>query len=179
MKVYKKILDAVIKAVTQFLGVLISAIVVIIVLQVFTRYIVKSPLMWTEQTCRFIFIWMMMLGIPCLFHRRDFMAFDLLLESAHGKLYHILRLIIDAFIITFAIFWLSGDIQLIMGTYKKWTTGVRIPYYVLYGVQGISAFLLFNVMFYQFLEQLIAMIKGEDKEKVIADDKADGEVEAK
>jgi len=107
-----------------------------------------------------MFIWMMMLGIPCLFNKKEFMAFDLLTESFKGGAYHIVRMFIDAVICVFAIFWLYGDINLIMGTFQKWTTGVRIPYYCLYAAQGVSALLLFWVMFTQFIEQIIAWTKG-------------------
>lgn len=154
LKTYRKILDGIIRAIVHFLAFLLTSVVVIIALQVISRYLIGSPLMWTEQLCRFIFIWMMMLGIPCLFHNKNFMAFDLILEGIKGIPHNILRMVIDLVIIAFAVFWLQGDTLLIAGTYKKWTTGVRIPYYMLYCVQGISAFLLFNVMLLQLLEEI-------------------------
>jgi len=156
----RRILDKVISVVSHFLTALITLVVVFIVAQVFWRYVLGTPLMWTEQLCRFMFIWMMMLGIPCLFNKKEFMAFDLLTESFKGGAYHIVRMFIDAVICVFAIFWLYGDINLIMGTFQKWTTGVRIPYYCLYAAQGVSALLLFWVMFTQFIEQIIAWTKG-------------------
>ncbi len=159
MRLNRKILDTLIKGVTQLLGAMITCIIVFIVMQVIWRYGFGKPLLWSEQLCRFIFIWMMMLGIPCLFNRKDFMAFDLLLESIKGVPYHLVRILIDLAIVCFAVFWFKGSTALIAGTFQKMTTGVRIPYYCLYGAQTVSAVLTFWVMVSQLLEQFVAMFK--------------------
>ena len=54
-----------------------------------------------------------------------------------------------------------------MGTYTKFTTGVRIPYYCLYGAQNISALLIFWVMGTQVVQDAVSLVKNWNKKEEI------------
>ena len=45
------------------LTIILVVMMAVLLLQVFFRYIVKSPLLWTEELSRFLLIWMGMSGI--------------------------------------------------------------------------------------------------------------------
>ena len=62
METLKKIDDVFEKIVTYVCAALLLIIVVVTVLSVFFRYVVNSPLMWTEEACRFSAIYMVFLG---------------------------------------------------------------------------------------------------------------------
>ena len=50
-------------AAVKFVGfLLLSVMTAIIVLQVFYRYVLSSSLSWSEESARYIFIWIVMLG---------------------------------------------------------------------------------------------------------------------
>lgn len=155
-----KALNAVIKVIGMLLRVLLIVTVSLTCLQIVFRYLLNQPLTWTEQLSRYCFIWMMMLGIPVLFHRKDFMAFDLILNMFPKKLHNVVRVLIDIGISLFAIFWLVGSINLCAGTMNKMTSGVRIHYYWLYGAQAVSALLILWVMLTQAVQNTLHMIKG-------------------
>ena len=55
----------------------LAVAVAIIAVQVFWRYVLGSPLAWTEEVSRYIFIWIVMLGIPIMFNRDIAICFDL------------------------------------------------------------------------------------------------------
>ncbi len=131
---------------------MLSIDVLLVVLQVFTRYVLKSPLSWTEQVARYLFIWMMLLGIPIMFHRKIFMAFDLLQDALGPKGKRILSLIITIAICVFAAFFFKSSLHLCLSTRGRRTAGIEIPLYFIYGAQPVSAFFLFIVMFNQLLK---------------------------
>lgn len=155
-----KALDAVMKGIGVILRILLIITVCLTCLQIGCRYLLNRPLTWTEQLSRYCFIWMMMLGIPVLFHRKDFMAFDLILNAFPTKIHNVVRVLVDIGICLFAIFWLVGALNLCAGTMNKMTSGVRIHYYWLYGAQAVSALLILWVMATQAVQNTIFAIKG-------------------
>jgi TRAP-type C4-dicarboxylate transport system permease small subunit len=61
-------------------GVLFLAMVVIIVIQVIARYVLRSSLSWTEETSRFFFIWIVLLGTVIGVHDHSHVAVEFLLN---------------------------------------------------------------------------------------------------
>ena len=59
---------------------LLLAMVVIIVVQVIARYILGSSLSWTEETSRFFFIWIVLLGTMIGVHDGSHVAVEFLLN---------------------------------------------------------------------------------------------------
>ena len=135
---------------------MIVVTVILIAMQIFMRYVVSRPLSWTEQVSRYLFVWMMMLGIPIMFHRKMYMAFDLLFDALSAKQQKILGLVIKAAICCFAVFYFRHSLNLCIQTWGRLTAGVKIPLYLVYGAQPVSAFFIFLVV----LNQLIQDFKG-------------------
>ncbi len=165
-----RLLEKVIKVLGVFLRILLIITVALISFQIFSRYVLGKPTTWSEQLCRFMFIWMIMLGLPVLFYQKSFMAFDLILDKFPGKSREVVVLIIDIVICVFAVFWFYGAYSLCAGTMKKLTSGVRIHYYWLYGAQGVSALLILWVMLTQTFDQLKILL-GKNKDPGKEDDK--------
>ena len=55
----KRILD---KAVEGFLGVLVCAVCLVVLWQVFTRIVLNNPSSWSEEVCRYLLIWTSFVG---------------------------------------------------------------------------------------------------------------------
>jgi TRAP-type C4-dicarboxylate transport system permease small subunit len=159
-----KPLDFVIKVIGYLLRILLIAAVFFIFVQVVCRYALNAPLTWTEQISRFVFIWMMMLGIPVLFHRKAFMAFDLLLQAIPGKAQVVASILIKVAVCIFAVFWFRGALELCIGTANKLTSGIRINYYWLYGAQIVSSALIFWVMLTQVVQETAGIFGKRGKE---------------
>ena len=162
-----KVLDAIMKGIGMLLRFMILAAAAIVLTQVFCRYALGKPLMWSEQTCRFMFIWMMLLGFPVMFHNKRFMSFELVLEMFPFRPRGIITVFIKLCVCAFCVFWFYGAVMLIVGTFTKYTTGVRIPYYCLYGAQNLSALLIFWVMGTQVVQDTVSLIKNWNKKEEI------------
>ena len=79
----RKVVDGLMKVIQRIMGALLACAVLLVLVQVFFRYLLKAPLGWTDQLCRFLFVWIVFLGLPVLFHKKAATAFDLL--SSHLK----------------------------------------------------------------------------------------------
>lgn len=55
--------------------------VAIIMAQVVSRYLINSPLSWTEEAARFLMLWMTGLIAPTAYRRGGFVAIDMLLSA--------------------------------------------------------------------------------------------------
>lgn len=140
----------------RIVTIMITATVIIILLQVFMRYVISSPLSWTEQVARYLFIWMMMLGVPIMFYRKMYMAFDLVFDSLPPKMQKVLSIIIKVTIAIFALFFFRHSLTLCIKTWGRMTSGIKIPLYCIYLAQPVSAICIFFVM----LSQLLVEVKS-------------------
>ena len=79
-------------------GVLFVAIIVLTITQVFCRFVLDSPLVWSEELSRLLFVWMTMFGAPVLTYQRAHLAIPELArslpEKAQGWLDLLLSLIV-------------------------------------------------------------------------------------
>lgn len=62
MSIFIKISDFINEVIKKICFLLLVAMTVIIVIQVFYRYVIGSSLSWSEEIARYIFIWIIMLG---------------------------------------------------------------------------------------------------------------------
>lgn len=130
--------------------------VLIVVVQVFFRFVLKAPLGWTEQICRLLFLWAIMLGIPVVFYEKCDLVFDVLFEKFSPKSQKIMHCVFALLSIGFCVFYLIAGMNLCIKTGTRMTAGVKMPMNVLYGAQPVCAVLLLFV----FIERLIRAFKS-------------------
>jgi TRAP-type C4-dicarboxylate transport system permease small subunit len=61
-------------------AVLMAAILAVLGLQVFTRYVLGNPLSWTEEVARHLFIWMVFFGASAAIRDGTHVSIDLLVS---------------------------------------------------------------------------------------------------
>ena len=66
---------------------LLAITVVLVVLQVFFRYVLNSSLSWSEEAARYLFIWAAVLGFSSSMEARRLFSFEMLFArlSARGR----------------------------------------------------------------------------------------------
>jgi TRAP-type C4-dicarboxylate transport system permease small subunit len=151
------------KFIEAILIVLLSTAVLLIVAQIIWRYVLRSPLGWTEQVARAEFIWMIMLGIPVMFNRYITMSFDLILSKIKGGANTTLRILINLIGLSFCVFYFIASLTLCINTGSRMVTGMPIPLNALYSAQPTCAALLFIVLVKQTVEILQKAVRKEDK----------------
>ena len=105
MDTLSKINKRLIRVIEITLAVLLLVAVLFILAQVFFRYVLHHPLDWTEQSSRYLFIWMMMLGASVVFYRDSAMSFDLILNSVKPRAQFVLKTVIYVLVIGFSLYY--------------------------------------------------------------------------
>ena len=136
--------------------------VILVVAQVFWRYVLVDPITWSNQVVRAFFCWMTYLGIPVLFHRNIMMSFDLIQDLLPERQHDLLKILFRILGIGFCImwFWFSMELCMAKTSVGKFFPGLipiihQIPKNALYSAQPVCCVLTTIV----FLKQIVELTK--------------------
>ena len=161
MFIVKKTLDAVELLLKCVVTATLTAFTVLVAIQVVSRYAFHSPLPWSEQTARYLFIWMILLEMPVLFRNKGNMAFDLLLKRLPLGAQKFMGIVIALLIAAFAAVYFSAGYDLVVRSVGKTVAGLGIPRNTVYLAQPVGAGLLFIVALEQAADMITALFRKE------------------
>lgn len=135
--------------------IIIMAVMVVNVLwQVFTRYVVGTPSSFTDELARYLMIWVGVLGAAYVSGRNMHVAIDVLPSRSSSKTQKRLSRIVNSLIILFALSALViGGIRLVYISYLlgQQSPALQIPLAVVYMVMPLSGLL---IIFYKVSDLL-------------------------
>lgn len=109
------------------LSAAMAALIAAIFLQVFFRYALNSPLAWPEEAGRYLFIWIVFLGIPEAYRDGKHLGMDLFVS----RLPHVLRVIlartVEVVILVIAVVTTWFSIDLVELTMRQTAPVLKIP----------------------------------------------------
>ncbi len=136
-------------AVDQVLGGVLALVMGLLVLdvlwQVFTRFILRSPSFFTDELARYLLIWVGLLGAAYVAGQRLHLAIDLLPNRLHGRAGQALAAIIEGIIALFAItVMVIGGVRLVSLTLLLGQTSaaLQVPLGIVYTALPISGALI-------------------------------------
>lgn len=91
------------KSLEWILVFLMSILVVDVLWQVISRYVMNSPSSFTDELAGFLLIWVGLLGAAYVAGKREHLAIDLLIQKSSPQRKFKLEMIISAIIVVFAI----------------------------------------------------------------------------
>jgi TRAP-type C4-dicarboxylate transport system permease small subunit len=137
------------KKVDKILGTALSLIMGIMVVnvlwQVFTRFVMETPSSFTDELARYLMIWVGVLGAAYISGRRMHVAIDLLPAKLNKEGQVKLKVFINCIIIIFCFFALvSGGSRLVYITFvlEQYSPALQIPLALVYVVIPISGLLI-------------------------------------
>lgn len=96
-----------------------SAIVIVVTIQVFSRFVLHSPSSITEELSRFLLIWIGLLGGAYGYHSNAHLGLDILTNRLNSLLQHWVAIVSHLFIMTFAIaVMVTGGVSLVSLTFE-------------------------------------------------------------
>ncbi|MDO5980053.1 TRAP transporter small permease [Flavivirga sp. MEBiC05379] len=126
--------------------VIIMAVMVVNVLwQVFTRFVIGTPSSFTDELARYLMIWVGVLGAAYISGRRMHVAIDLLPTRLNKEGQQKLKIISNSIIILFCFFaMVIGGVRLVYITFtlEQYSPALQIPLAVVYLVIPISGLLI-------------------------------------
>ena len=139
----KEVLTAVKKWMIFFLSriatVLLSFMTILVLYQVFTRYVLNNPAAFTEELVRYSLIWTSFIGAAYAFSSRDHMALVILHDSLKPSGQRVLMIFIDTLILLFAILIITiGGFKLAVSARQEFSALLGIPRSLVYAMAPIS-----------------------------------------
>lgn len=153
MQGIKKIMNTVLSYVTAFFLIVMTALVV---WQVFTRYILNDPSIFTEELVRFILIWTSFLGAAYAFGTRQHMALIFLKEGSRGIAKKLICAFIDLVVLILAVLVLiKGGYSLASGVMTIKTPILGIPKGLVYMIGPISGVIIVIYQIINIIEDFV------------------------
>ena len=116
--------------------VLLSVMTLLVLYQVFTRYVLNSPAAFTEELVRYFLIWTGFIGAAYAFITREHMCLVLVRDSLSPAGRRILMTAIDVLILLFVI--TIGGFKLALSAQKVFSALLGIPRSLVYAMAPIS-----------------------------------------
>lgn len=133
------------KFLERFLVLLMILMVLSVLWQIASRYVLSSPSSFTEELSRFLFIWIGVLGAAYASGQRTHLAITILPEKLDDeqrrKLYIVINFLIALFALTIMII---GGANLVYVNYSlgQFSAALGVPLSFVYGVVPISGVLV-------------------------------------
>lgn len=124
---------------------IMSVMVVNVIWQVFTRFIVGTPSSFTDELARYLMIWLGILGAAYVSGRNMHVAIDVLPQRSTTKTQKKLKLIVYVLIILFAVFaMVIGGSRLVYITYvlDQQSPALQLPLAFVYFAIPLSGLLI-------------------------------------
>ena len=142
------------KALEEFLVILSSVLVVDVLWQVFSRYLLSSPSSFTDELAGFLLIWVGVLGAAYVAGRKEHLAIDILVQRSPPARQRRLQFIIHALILMFALFvMVIGGASLVFTRFvlNVKSAALQLPLGYVYIVLPLSGLI---IIYYEILHIL-------------------------
>lgn len=153
------------KAIEAISAVLLAAVIVMNLSQIFFRYVLVDPLSWSEEAMRYSTTWMVMLAGSAALFRDEHMAINLLGENGPDGLRRALRLLVLGTVAGFCALLMWEGFPAALNNFRQVSPAVRIPMALPYLAIPVGATLM-------FLKAVILMFLPDE---LLAELRADGE----
>ncbi|MCP4311636.1 MAG: TRAP transporter small permease [Bacteroidetes bacterium] len=137
-----------------FLVILMSVLVVDVLWQVFSRYLLSSPSSFTDELAGFLLIWVGVLGAAYVSGKKEHLAIDILIQKSSPARQMKLQFLIHTLVFLFALtVMVIGGIILMYTRFvlEVKSAALQLPLGYVYVVLPISGLI---IMFYELLHIL-------------------------
>ncbi|MCU6707929.1 TRAP transporter small permease [Paenibacillus sp. J5C_2022] len=113
MKATMKAINGLNKFVGIVVGLMLGAMSIIIVVQVFCRFVINFPLAWSEEAARYLMVYTVFLGAPLAIRNHKMIAIEIIVESVSPKVRKVLRILISLISIVFFVILLFKGVDML------------------------------------------------------------------
>ena len=154
MKASNSLFSKVVKFMEIFLISIFALLVFDVLFQVFSRYVLRASVTWTEELARFSLIWMSILGAAYLNAKREHLSMDFLYRKFSDQTKKKVSIVIEILIFLFAlIVMVAGGLNLVYTTLHlgQLSGTLRIPLGYIYAILPFSGLLIMWFSIYHIL----------------------------
>jgi TRAP-type C4-dicarboxylate transport system permease small subunit len=140
----------------KVLVIIMSLLVIDVLWQVISRYVLSAPSSFTDELAGFLLIWVGMLGAAYIAGQRGHLAIDLMLQKASPKKKRRLEFFIDFSIALFSLFIMvigGGWLVITRFMFNVSSAALHIPLGYVYMIMPISGLIILYYSIY-FIKNL-------------------------
>lgn len=127
--------------------IIISAMAIVVFIEVIFRYVLLFPLFWTEEFARYCLVWSSLLAAGVALKRGQHIAVTFVAERFPKRIGMMAALVGDIFVALMLVVVLWGGIHLVILTRHQLSPAMRIPMSLPYiAIPMGSAIMLFHVL---------------------------------
>lgn len=154
MKTLNRIVDTLLHTVMA-----VSSLILFVVafMQVIFRFILKSPLAWSQDVIRLCFAYLIFFGAAYCVREKMHLNIDVILTSLKPKAKLSLEIIINLIMLAFFAFLLVYGIRFTQSGASQLASYLPIKMSIYYTSVPISAFLMFYYLAQQVVEQILIL----------------------
>jgi C4-dicarboxylate transporter DctQ subunit len=117
------------RAVLAVGSALFMALVTVVIVAVFFRYVLNSSLLWGEELARYLAMWLVFLGLSCAHRRGEHVSAGSLLKRVRILGVPVARRLAEAISILFcaAVTWLGAELTLLNFERHQTSPALQIP----------------------------------------------------
>ncbi|MDO5048562.1 MAG: TRAP transporter small permease [Actinomycetaceae bacterium] len=163
----RKAKKAVNYALSRIAALLLVVMTLLVLYQVFSRYVLNAPADWTEELVRYFLIWTGFIGAAYAFGSRQHMALIFVRERLPEKQKRVLMVVTDILILLFAIFIIIiAGTQLAFSARMELSPLLGISRGLVYAVAPISGVFIVLVQIINIWEDVTGkvLVKKEEVE---------------
>ena len=124
---------------SRIAAVLLSAMTLLVLYQVFTRYVLNSPAAFTEEVVRYLLIWTGFIGAAYAFSTRQHMALVIVRDKVSPGVKKGLMVFVDALILLFAVFVvIIGGTKLALSAVHEYSALLGISRGLVYAMAPVA-----------------------------------------
>lgn len=122
---------------------LFAVLVAVVVWQVFARQVLSAPQTWTEETARYLFVWVGLFSAALLFSERGHIAVDFLARKAPPGAQRVIGVVVQVLIVVFAVLVLVlGGWLVARGAWNQALSSLPVTLGQMYLVMPITGVLI-------------------------------------
>lgn len=132
---------------------LFSALVIVVVLQVFTRQVMHNPLTWTTVAAQYLFVWLSLLGSAWVFSEKEHIAVDFLTRALKINRTRAMEVFVNLIIGLFGgLVLLWGGLRGVSITWSQNVSGLPVSVGMMYLALPISGLIIAYFALYHIVE---------------------------
>ncbi|WP_422124348.1 TRAP transporter small permease [Planococcus sp. X10-3] len=163
MQIFLKIIDNFNKLVGLILALMLAVMSILILTQIFTRFVINYPLHWTEEVARYLMVYSVFLGAALALRQNKLIAIELLNQALGESKEKILKVIIMLISLVFFIILFFQGIEILGMVNVQTSAGLGISMAIPYAAIPVGAALMAINAIAVILETLLHFKKVESE----------------
>ncbi|MBF6615753.1 MAG: TRAP transporter small permease [Candidimonas sp.] len=144
---YIHAVDKMNKGIFLAIAVFLAALAVILFVQVFLRYVLHSPLIWSEEVAKYLSIWVVFLGMAVAMRRMSLIAVEVIIQSVPEKARYAMKMLVLVLVGIFMAYLVYIGAVITLEASEQQFASMEVSMAVAYTALPVGAFLtLLNVI---------------------------------